>query len=77
MMNLTKAQGVESLFDFNRVESLEMLSFTKGACPKSRKTVVMTMFSGTRHTWGEYVNNDQVAHEKYDALFNAIRIAAL
>ena len=77
MPNITKAEGIESLYDFSRVESLEMLSYTKGCCPKSRRMVVMTMFSGTQHTWGEYVCRDRVAQKKYDALLDAIKIAAL
>ncbi len=29
MPNITKAEGIESLYDFSRVESLEMLSYTR------------------------------------------------
>ena len=75
MMNLSKAKNGTGHFDFTRVESIELFSYTTGACSKKRQKVVMIMFSGAKHTWGEYVENGKGATAKRDALLNAVKAA--
>ncbi len=75
MMNLSQAKHLEGYFDFTRVESIELRSYTTGACSKLRQEVIMLMFSGMRHVWGEYVENEKRAMVIRDALLNAVKAA--
>jgi len=76
-MNLSQANGTTGYFDFTRVESIEVSTYTTGACPKMRQRVTMTMFSGRKHVWGEYVNNDKIASARRDALLAAVKRACV
>lgn len=74
-MNLSQAENIAAYIDFTRVESIEVLSFTRGACDKVRQNVVMIMFSGKKHTWGEYVDNKKAAKTMRDKLLVAVEKA--
>ena len=74
-MNLSEAKDVAGYFDFTRVESIKLSSYTKGCCSKLRQEVVMITFSGAKHTWGEYVENEKAAVTTRDSLLNAVKAA--
>ncbi len=71
-MNLSTAKNTTGYFDFTRVESIEISSYTEGACPKLRQKVIMTMFSGKRHVWGVFVDAKGVAEAKRNNLLAAV-----